>query len=153
MKVAEDAQRVRIRDEVEHGAVAARVEDGVKVRGAVGKVRELLRLLPVGRVVLEEVFTDGVVPGHVDRSLVEGCLAALRGSKGEVGLAAEDVERVSELGLKTRLVSCDRGKNRPESSIGFLTKYQPMGLPFLGTLSAEVRTTRILGLEAAIVLC
>lgn len=92
-------------DEVEHGAVAAGVEDGVELGGLAEELLEGGGLLPDLLLLVEELYGLLVALEHLDGGLVEGGFAA--GGRGDSDLDAlvdEVIVWVSELGLFVRLV-------------------------------------------------
>jgi hypothetical protein len=119
--------------------VAAGVEEGVELAGAAEELLERGRVLPDGRLVVEEVDRRLVALEGLDGGLVQRGLAALGRRDDELGLGAQDVIRVGELGL----VRVSWG-SRQEGDAS-RTRYQPVGLPVVVILSADVRTMRILG--------
>lgn len=100
-KVGDELAADVVDGEVEHGAVAARVEDGVVgVGGAARELGERLGGLPEVLVLLEEGRRRGVRLEHLDRGGVEGRDAALGRGEGQLGARLdEDVVGVGELGL------------------------------------------------------
>jgi hypothetical protein len=121
--------------------VAAAVEDGVELvrAAAVGKGRELLRVLPDGGLGAVELEGRGVVLGEVDRGGVQRGDPAVGGRYGDgvVG-RLEDGIRMGEFGLGgVSIESCgERGK---------LARNQPVGWSVSPSLECEVRTMRTLG--------
>jgi hypothetical protein len=120
--------------------VAARVEEGVELVGATEKLLEGRGVLPDSRLVVEEVDGGLVALEGLDRGLVEWGLATLGRGDDNLGLGSQDIVRVGEFGLW--LVSVEVTIT---VEIGRRTRYQPVGLPVVVILSADVRTTRILG--------
>lgn len=135
-------------DEVEHGAVAADVEDGVEVGGLAEEGVEFLGGFPHGARVAQEVLRDGVVLGGFDRGRVQRGFAARGGGDGYGGFGVEDVVGVGELWRgEGRLGGAMEGRGGGGDVPG---RYQPVGLSRLPSLLWEVRTKRILGAIAAI---
>ena len=105
----DEGDGVLVGDEVEHGAVAAGVEDGVELGGAANELGQGLGVLPDGLVVLEEVLAGWVLLEHLNGKRVDGRDAALGGGDYDFGVGGEDIVGVGELRLWMR------GQKRPRS--------------------------------------
>lgn len=144
VELLDDLERGLVVDEVEHGAVAAGVEDGVELGRLSEELAERPRLLPELLLGVEELDRRRVGLEHLDGALVEG-----RDSSGGGGhydfdvvllvIADEGVVRVGELGLEWWMFSWGAGQG---NWVRILTRYHPVGMP-LFILSRLVRTTRI----------
>lgn len=100
VKLLNQGNGVGVVDEVVHGAVAAREEDGVELGRAAAEFLDGGGVLPQGLLVLVEGHGDGVVLGALEGALVERGGAALGGDDGELDvLLGEDVVGVGEFRL------------------------------------------------------
>lgn len=85
---------------LQHGPVAARVENGIIRVSSGGKLRERLGVLPEALVVLEECLARSVRLEHLYRGRVEGSNASLGRSESELCTSFDEgVVRVCELRL------------------------------------------------------
>lgn len=100
-------QRVRclVRGEVEHGAVAADVEDGLVLVGVAEERRQLARVLPRALARLQELGRHGVRFEGFYRRGVERGGAAGRGGDYDLAVRREDFVGVRHLGLGIEAVS------------------------------------------------
>lgn len=132
-------------DEVEHGAVAARVEDGGVLGGLAKEFLEGPRLGPEVLLGVEEFDGFFVLFEHGDGVLVQGGFTAGWGGDDDVDLgvglvcAYEVVVRMGEFRLVGSVGGHGRLRWEWES-----TKYQPVGRPSF-IWPQLVRTTRTLG--------
>ena len=99
-EVLDQLDRVLVRDEIEHGAVAAGVEDGIELVDAAENAADCLRVLPERLLVLVEAEGTGVILGEFDGGGVERRFTTLGRHHGEFGiLGREHVIGMRELRL------------------------------------------------------
>lgn len=100
VKLLNQGNGISVVDEIIHGAVTARVEDGVELGRTTAELLDGGGVLPQGLLVLEEGHGDGVFLGEFDGALVERGGAALGGDDGDLDvLLGEDVVGVGEFRL------------------------------------------------------
>lgn len=94
-----------ILDEVKHGAVTTRVEDGIELGSLAEELAQRSRVLPDGLLLVEELDRLGVALKHLDGNLIKRRLSAGRRSDNNLNLgvglvlADEVIVGMGKLGL------------------------------------------------------